>query len=50
MMPSPHPFARFIQILGRGKSLTRALTMAEAQEAMSMIVAGDVLPEQLGAF
>ncbi len=50
MMPSPHPFARFIQILGRGKSLTRALTMAEAQEAMSMILAGDVLPEQLGAF
>ncbi len=50
MMPSPHPFARFIQILGRGKSLSRALTMAEAQEAMSMILAGDVLPEQLGAF
>jgi anthranilate phosphoribosyltransferase len=50
MMPSPHPFARFIQILGRGKSLTRSLTMAESQEAMSMILAGDVLPEQLGAF
>ncbi len=50
MMPSPHPFARFIQILGRGKSLTRALTMAEAQEAMGMILAGNVLPEQLGAF
>ncbi len=50
MMPSPHPFARFIQILGRGKSLSRALTMAEAQEAMSMILKGDVLPEQLGAF
>ncbi len=50
MMPSPHPFARFIQILGRGKSLTRSLTMAEAQEAMGMILAGEVLPEQLGAF
>jgi anthranilate phosphoribosyltransferase len=50
MMPSPHPFARFIQILGRGKSLTRSLTMAESQEAMGMILAGDVLPEQLGAF
>ena len=49
-MPSPHPFARFIQILGRGKSLTRSLTMAEAQEAMGMILAGEVLPEQLGAF
>ncbi len=50
MTPSPHPFARFIQILGRGKSLTRALTMEEAKEAMGLIVAGDVLPEQLGAF
>ena len=50
MMPSPHPFARFVQILGRGKSLTRALTVEEAQEAMSMILAGKVLPEQLGAF
>jgi anthranilate phosphoribosyltransferase len=50
MMPAPHPFARFIQILGRGKSLTRSLTMAEAQEAMGMILAGNVLPEQLGAF
>lgn len=49
-MSSPHPFARFIQILGRGKSLTRALTVEEAQEAMSMILAGEVLPEQLGAF
>jgi anthranilate phosphoribosyltransferase len=45
-----HAFARFIQILGRGKSLSRALTMEEAQEAMAMILAGDVLPEQLGAF
>ena len=50
MMPSPHPFARFVQILGRGKSLTRSLNVAEAQEAMGMILAGKVLPEQLGAF
>jgi anthranilate phosphoribosyltransferase len=50
MMPSPHPFARFVQILGRGKSLTRALTVEEAQEAMGMILRGEVLPEQLGAF
>ena len=45
-----HPFARFIQILGRGKSLSRSLTIEEAEEAMAMILAGDVLPEQLGAF
>ena len=50
MRSSPHPFARYVQILGRGKSLTRALTMEEAQDAMSMILAGEVLPEQLGAF
>ncbi len=46
----PHPFARFIKILGRGKSLTRSLTIEEAEEAMQMIVAGEVLPEQIGAF
>jgi anthranilate phosphoribosyltransferase len=45
-----HPFAKFVAILGRGKTKTRSLTVDEAQEAMSMILAGDVLPEQLGAF
>ncbi|WP_374544752.1 glycosyl transferase family protein [Rhodoblastus sp.] len=47
---TPHPFARFIAILGRGKNLSRSLDEAEAEEAMAMILAGDVLPEQLGAF
>ena len=46
----PHPFARFIAVLGRGKSLTRALTLAEAEEAMAMILAGGARPEQIGAF
>ena len=46
----PHPFARFVRILGRGKSFTRSLTLDEAEEAMEMILAGHVLPEQLGAF
>ena len=50
MKREPHPFARFVNILGRGKSLTRSLTPEEAEEAMSMILRGDVLPEQLGAF
>ena len=50
MIRPPHPFARFIQILGRGKTLSRSLTIEEAEEAMAMILAGDVLPEQLGAF
>ena len=46
----PHPFARFIAILGRGKSLTRSLTLDEADEAMAMILAGRARPEQIGAF
>jgi anthranilate phosphoribosyltransferase len=50
MTPAPHPFARFTQILGRGKTLTRSLTIEEAEEAMAMILAGNVLDAQLGAF
>ena len=50
MIRPPHPFARFIQILGRGKTLSRSLTIEEAEEAMAMILAGDVLPEQLAPF
>ncbi len=49
-MTEPHPFARFINILGRGKTLTRALTIEEAEEAFGFILDGKVLPEQLGAF
>jgi anthranilate phosphoribosyltransferase len=45
-----HPFAPFIRILGKGKKGTRALTRDEAYEAMRMIMAGEVLPSQLGAF
>ncbi len=45
-----HPFARFIAILGRGKTLSRSLDQAEAREAFGMILDDEVLPEQLGAF
>jgi anthranilate phosphoribosyltransferase len=45
-----HPFAETIRILGKGKKGARALTQEEAYQAMRMIMAGDVLPEQLGAF
>lgn len=44
-----HPFARFTAILGRGKTLSRSLTLEEAEEAMEMILKEEVLPEQLGA-
>ena len=50
MKREPHPFARFINILGRGKTLTRSLTIDEAERAMAMVLAGETLPEQLGAF
>ncbi len=50
MTRDPHPFARFINVLGRGKTLTRSLTVEEAEEAMAMILDGGTLPEQLGAF
>ena len=49
-MSGPHPFARFVVILGRGKSLSRSLTGDEAEEAMSMILEGAARPEQVGAF
>jgi anthranilate phosphoribosyltransferase len=45
-----HPFARFIQILGKGRNGMRALSRDEAYEAMQMIARYDVEPEQLGAF
>ncbi len=49
-MEFDHPFAAYVRILGRGRKLSRSLTMAEAEDAMAMILKGAVLPEQLGAF
>jgi len=48
-MTELHPFARFIAVLGRGKTLSRSLTIEEAEEAMDMIMRGEALPEQIGA-
>ncbi len=45
-----HPFAETIRILGKGKKGSRSLTQDEAYHAMRMILADEVLPEQLGAF
>lgn len=45
-----HPFAKFIQILGKGQRGARDLTQAEAEQAMAMILAHQVEPIQLGAF
>lgn len=45
-----HPFAPFIQMLGKGKNGSRDLTQQEAEQALTMILARQVEPEQLGAF
>lgn len=47
---TPHPFSKFVAILGRGKTKQRHLTLAESQEAMEMLLRGEALPEQIGAF
>ncbi len=45
-----HPFARFVAILGRGKTKQRHLTFEEARESMAMILRRQTEPEQTGAF
>lgn len=45
-----HPFAEIVRILGKGKKGSRPLTQSEAYRAMAMILGGQVLPVQLGAF
>lgn len=50
MPEQPHPFAKFVAILGRGKTKQRHLTLEESREAMGMILRGEALPEQIGAF
>jgi len=51
MIPqAEHPFAEFVKILGKGKKGSRPLTQDEAYRAMSMILADQVEPIQLGAF
>jgi len=41
--------APFVQIVARGKGRGRAMTFAEAQEAMALILRGDAAPEAVGA-
>lgn len=49
-MTVEHPFAQYIKTLGKGRHGSRSLTRDEASGAMSMILAGEVEPVQLGAF
>ena len=45
-----HPFARYIRILGKGKTGSRSLSQEEAYDAFGMLLRGDVEELQLGAF
>jgi len=45
-----HPFAPYVQAIGRGPTLSRELTEDEATTAMGMILDGQAEPIQLGAF
>lgn len=50
MAKTEHPFAQYVRILGRGPTLSRPMTLEEAEASMAMILAGEVEPEQLGAY
>lgn len=45
-----HPFAQYVRIVGKGKSGSRSLTFDEAKTAFGMILRGEVMDAQLGAF
>jgi len=49
-MQEPHPFSRFVAILARGKTKARSFTLEESEEAMGMILRGEAVREQIGAF
>ena len=45
-----HAFAQYIRILGKGKTGSRSLSYDEAHQAFSMILSGQALELQIGAF
>ncbi len=45
-----HSFAVYVRTLGRGPGRSRSLTRDEAFDALRQILAGEALPEQVGAF
>ena len=47
---SEHPFAQYVRILGKGKTGSRSLSFDEAKTAMGMILRGEALDVQVGAF
>lgn len=49
-MTREHPFAEYIRILGKGRHGSKTLSQEQAYAAMKMILAGEALPMQIGAF
>jgi len=45
-----HPFAPYIRTLGKGRQGSRALSPEEAEAAFTIILQGEALPMQIGAF
>ena len=45
-MTADHPFAAYLRIVGRGPSLSRAMTEAEAEAAFGMVLDGKAEPVQ----
>lgn len=45
-----HPFAQYVRILGKGKTGSRSLSYDEAYHAFKMILSGEALDLQIGAF
>lgn len=45
-----HVFAPYVRTLGRGPGRSRSLTREEARDALTLILTGRALPEQVGAF
>jgi anthranilate phosphoribosyltransferase len=45
-----HSFAPYVRTLGRGPGRSRSLTREEARDALTQILTGQALPEQVGAF
>lgn len=43
-------FTQYVRILARGRNASRDLSREEAKDAMSLLLKGEFLPEQLGAF
>lgn len=45
-----HPFAQYVRIVGKGKTGSRSLNFEEARDAFRMILDGETLDVQTGAF